>query len=143
MQANEVLRIRIDPGASVPIYMQIIEKLHRLMVAGVLSPGDRLPTVRQLAGELEINFNTVARAYRWLEQAGLLSMCQGRGTFVLDRPLAALERQQMLEKENLEHFARRMLQDARRLGYSPADLAAAVIRAGETGTVLESEKKAG
>ena len=143
MQANEVLRIRIDPGASVPIYMQIIEKLHRLMVAGVLSPGDRLPTVRQLAGELEINFNTVARAYRWLEQAGLLSMCQGRGTFVLDRPLAALERQQMLEKENLEHFARRMLQDARRLGYSPTDLAAAVIRAGETGTVLESEKKAG
>ena len=140
MKANEALRMEIDPGASTPIYMQIIERLHRMMVAGVLAPGDQLPTVRQLAGELEINFNTVARAYRWLEQAGLLSMCQGRGTFVLDRPLAALEREQMQGKESLEQFARRVLYDARQLGYSPAQLAAAITHTGDVGM---EEKKEG
>jgi GntR family transcriptional regulator len=143
MEVNKEVTIEIDPGASVPIYMQIIEKLHSLMVAGVLAPGDRLPTVRQLAGDLEINFNTVARAYRWLEEAGLLSMCQGRGTFVLDRPLAALEREQRPDKENLEHFVRRMLQDARRLGYSPAQLAAAITRVGEAEIEVVTEKKEG
>jgi GntR family transcriptional regulator len=140
MQAGKVLKIEIDPGSSVPIYMQIIESLHSLMVAGDLDTGDRLPPVRQLADELQINFNTVARSYRWLEQAGLLSMCQGRGTFVLDRPLAALEREQMQEKESLEHFARRMLREANHLGYSPAELASAVNRADEAATVLETKK---
>lgn len=143
MKANEALKIKIDPGASAPIYMQIVEKLHSLMVAGELAPGDQLPTVRQLAGDLEINFNTVARAYRWLEEAGLLSMCQGRGTFVLDRPLAALEREQRPDKENLDHFARRMLLDAVRLGYSPVQLAEAIVRAGEVEIEIEKGKKAG
>lgn len=143
MQKSELVKVEIDPGASVPIYMQIIEKLHSLMVSGVLEPGDRLPTVRQLAGELNINFNTVARSYRWLEQAGLLSMCQGRGTFVLDRPLAALEREQMQGKESLEHFARRMLREASRLGYSPADVILAMNRAGEAANILEIKTKEG
>ncbi len=143
MKANEALKIDVDPGASAPIYMQIIEKVHSLMVAGILLPGDRLPTVRQLAADLDINFNTVARAYRWLEEAGLLSMCQGRGTFVLDRPLAALEREQMPDKESLDHFARRILNDAQRLGYSPAQLGEAIIRAGENKIGMETEKKAG
>ena len=143
MEANKMVKIEIDPGASVPIYMQIIEKLHSLMVAGVLAPGDRLPTVRQLAGDLEINFNTVARAYRWLEQSGLLSMCQGRGTFVLDRPLAALEREQRPDKESLDHFARRMLRDARRLGYSPAQLMDVITSVGEDVLDMEKEKKEG
>ena len=142
MEANKALKIEIDPGASAPIYMQIIERLHSLMVAGALAPGDRLPPVRQLADDLAINFNTVARAYRWLEQAGLLSMCQGRGTFVLDRPLAALEREQMQEKESLQRFAHRMLYDASRLGYSPAQLIEAINRAGDIGNEMEIEKKA-
>ena len=143
MNVDKVVRIEIDPGASAPIYMQIIEKLHRLMVAGELDTGDRLPPVRQLADELGINFNTVARSYRWLEQAGLLSMCQGRGTFVLDRPLAALEREQMQEKESLDQFARRMLREARRLGYSPAEIISAVNRSGEPAKALETETKEG
>lgn len=140
MKANEVLKMEIDPGASTPIYMQIIERLHGLMVAGKLAPGDQLPTVRQLAGYLDINFNTVARAYRWLEEAGLLSMCQGRGTYVLARPLAALEREQLQNKESLDHFVRRMLYDARRLGYSPDKLADAISRNIDAGM---EEKKEG
>lgn len=121
---NESMMIRIDPGASTPIYMQIVERLHSLMVAGKLSPGDQLPPVRQLAETLQINFNTVARAYRWLEEAGLLSMRQGRGTYVLDRPLAALERQQ--RQENLEQFVQRIVKESRRLGFAMTDVQAAL-----------------
>ncbi|MCD4673477.1 MAG: GntR family transcriptional regulator [Anaerolineaceae bacterium] len=129
MKTNESIVIEIDPGASTPIYMQIVEKLHSLMVAGQLDPGDRLPPVRKLAESLDINFNTVARAYRWLEEAGLLSMCQGRGTFVLNRPLAALERQE--QQESLDHFTRRMIKDAQRLGFSPSDLLATLTQSVE------------
>jgi len=143
MPKSEAIKLEIDPGASVPIYMQIIEQLHSLMVAGELAKGDRLPTVRQLAGELNINFNTVARSYRWLEQAGLLSMCQGRGTFVLARPLAALEREQMQEKETLDHFAHRVLQEAHRLGFSTDDLMTALPIAAETVPATENGKKEG
>ena len=121
---NESMMIRIDPGASTPIYMQIVERLHSLMVAGKLSPGDQLPPVRQLAETLKINFNTVARAYRWLEEAGLLSMRQGRGTYMLDRPLAALERQQ--RQENLEQFVQRIVKESRRLGFAMTDVQAAL-----------------
>jgi DNA-binding transcriptional regulator YhcF (GntR family) len=123
-KVNESMMIRIDPGASTPIYMQIVERLHSLMVAGKLSPGDQLPPVRQLAETLQINFNTVARAYRWLEEAGLLSMRQGRGTYVLDRPLAALERQQ--RQENLEQFVQRIVKESRRLGFAMTDVQAAL-----------------
>jgi GntR family transcriptional regulator len=80
--------------------------------------------VRQLAESLQINFNTVARAYRWLEEAGLISMRQGRGTFVLGRPLAALERQ--AQQESLAHFSKRILKEAQRLGFSPAEVLAAL-----------------
>lgn len=139
MKTNESIVIEIDPGASTPIYMQIVEKLHSLMVAGQLDPGDRLPPVRKLAESLDINFNTVARAYRWLEEAGLLSMCQGRGTFVLDRPLAALERQE--QQESLDHFARRMIKDAQRLGFSPSDLLATLTQAVESKSLQTAIKE--
>jgi GntR family transcriptional regulator len=126
-KVNESMMIRIDPGASTPIYMQIVERLHSLMVAGKLSPGDQLPPVRQLAETLKINFNTVARAYRWLEEAGLLSMRQGRGTYMLDRPLAALERQQHQQRqENLEQFVQRIVKESRRLGFAMTDVQAAL-----------------
>ena len=129
---NEELNILINPEASTPLYMQIVERLHRLMVSGKLAPGDRLPAVRELAEDLQVNFNTVARAYRWLEEAGLLSMRQGRGTFVLERPLAARERQMLSRPpEDLTEFTRRITKEARRLGFSPAEVAAALHQASD------------
>lgn len=129
---KETMMIRIDTGASTPIYLQIVERLHSLMVAGKLSPGDQLPSVRQLAKDLGINFNTVARAYGWLEEAGLISMHQGRGTYVLERPLAALERQRLLRQESLDQFVERIIKESRHLGFAITDVQAALAQHAET-----------
>jgi GntR family transcriptional regulator len=66
----------VDPHTGVPIYLQLIEQVKRSVALGVLAPGERLPTVKQLATDLTINPNTVARAYRDLEPS------VGRGSFV-------------------------------------------------------------
>lgn len=72
----------IDPHTGVPIYLQLIEQVKRSVALGVLSPGEQLPTVKQLATELTINPNTVARVYRELERDGVIETSPGRGSFV-------------------------------------------------------------
>ena len=72
----------VDPHTGVPIYLQLIERVKRLVALGVLSAGERLPTVKQLAFDLTINANTVARAYRELERDGIIETSVGRGSFV-------------------------------------------------------------
>ncbi len=76
--------IDLDLTAHVPIYTQIGEQLRARIEAGELQDGEQLPTVRQLADDLQVNFNTVARAYRMLDEQGWISTQHGRGTFVLD-----------------------------------------------------------
>ncbi len=85
----------VDPHTGVPIYLQLIEQVKRSVALGVLAPGERLPTVKQLATDLTINPNTVARAYRDLERDGVIETSVGRGSFVSqngagDRAAAAL-----------------------------------------------------
>jgi GntR family transcriptional regulator len=75
-------RLRLDLHSGVPVYRQIIDQVRGGMASGALGVGDQLPTVRQLAVDLSINPNTVARAYRELELGGLLETHQGTGTFV-------------------------------------------------------------
>ncbi len=72
----------VDPHTGVPIYLQLIEQVKRSVALGVLSAGERLPTVKQLAFDLTINPNTVARAYRELERDGIIETNVGRGSFV-------------------------------------------------------------
>jgi GntR family transcriptional regulator len=72
----------IDPHTGVPIYLQLIEQVKRSVALGVLSAGERLPTVKQLAFDLTINANTVARAYRELERDGIIETSVGRGSFI-------------------------------------------------------------
>ena len=72
----------VDPHTGVPIYLQLIEQVKRSVALGVLSAGERLPTVKQLATQLTINSNTVARAYRELERDGIIETSVGRGSFV-------------------------------------------------------------
>lgn len=81
------LWIQISPGSKEPIYTQIIQQISRAIAMGQILPGDKLPAVRKLAGELVVNPNTVARAYTLLEQQGLLATKTGSGTFVLDPAL--------------------------------------------------------
>ena len=87
----------LDLHSGVPVYRQVIDQVRGGIAAGTLTPGDQLPTVRQLAVDLAINPNTVVRAYRELELGGLLETHQGTGTFIsaqkMKRTDAARERQ--------------------------------------------------
>jgi len=89
---------RLDGHSGVPVYRQLIDQVQAAIAMGGLHSGDQLPTVRQVAVELEINPNTVLRAYREMEIRGLLDTQQGTGTFVAEKqqsagPKAARERQ--------------------------------------------------
>jgi GntR family transcriptional regulator len=102
------MEITIDIKSGVPFYRQIIEQIKFGIARGELAPGDRLPTVRQLAVDLSINPNTVVRAYRELEIEGVLDTQQGSGTFVgSDKPeIDRLEKQRMLDQIVTELMAR-------------------------------------
>jgi GntR family transcriptional regulator len=76
---------RLDGHSGVPVYRQLIDQVHGAIAAGILRPGDQLPTVRLVAVELAINPNTVSRAYREMEIRGILDTQQGTGTFIADR----------------------------------------------------------
>ncbi|HEY1882900.1 MAG TPA: GntR family transcriptional regulator [Candidatus Cybelea sp.] len=74
--------LTVDPRSGVPIYLQIIEQVKRSVALGVLRAGEQLPTVKQLAIDLTVNPNTVARAYRELEREAVIETATGRGSFV-------------------------------------------------------------
>jgi GntR family transcriptional regulator len=76
---------RLDAHSGVPVYRQLIDQVQGAIAMGALRSGDQLPTVRQVAVDLEINPNTVLRAYREMEIRGLLDTQQGTGTFIAER----------------------------------------------------------
>jgi GntR family transcriptional regulator len=90
--------IRIDPASRDPLFTQIVESVKRDVGTGRLKPGDRLPSVRDLAKDLVINPNTIAKAYQVLEAEGVTVSRRGAGTFIADRRprLAAGERRRRL-----------------------------------------------
>jgi len=77
-------RISLDFRAEEPLYLQIVRQIEDLVKDGILKPGDQLPTVRSMAIDLRINFSTVARAYRILDEEQLISTQRGRGTYIWD-----------------------------------------------------------
>jgi len=113
--------IRVDFRSSRPIYLQIILEVERQAARGRLRPNDQLPTVRDLAAQLGVNFNTVARAYRILQRAGVVSAQQGRGTFAASRFSA-----RNASRLTLQTMASAYISEARRLGFSEAQMAAAI-----------------
>ncbi len=76
---------RLDTRSGVPVYRQLIDQVQAGIASGNLASGDQIPTVRQVAVDLEINPNTVLRAYRELEIRGVLDTQQGTGTLISDR----------------------------------------------------------
>ena len=102
------MQFLIDPKSGVPFYRQIVEQVKFAIARGDLTPGDQLPTVRQLAVSLSINPNTVVRAYRELEMEQAIVTQQGSGTFVGNkRPdIDTIERQRMLDQILTELLAR-------------------------------------
>ena len=106
-----------------PIYEQIQSELRRLILTGSLPPGSRLPSVRELAGQLAINPNTIQRAYRELESDGYILSVAGKGSFVAQ--VDKLAEQQ--KKQALEAF-QAAAQRLRALGLSRAELAALLVQ---------------
>jgi GntR family transcriptional regulator len=114
------MQFKLDFRSGEPIYVQIMQQIQSMIASGELRQGDQLPTVRQLATELRVNFNTVARAYRLLDEAGLISTQQGRGTYIWEAPTEEVTR--WLRQEGLEGLTRRYLARAARQGYSPDEV---------------------
>jgi len=110
------LSIQIDHRSDVPIYVQIMEQVRQQVASGKLKPGDQLPTVRQLATELRVNFNTVARSYRLLDEAGLISTQQGRGTYIWEMPSPQV--MEHLRHESLQGLTRHFLHEAQRMSFT-------------------------
>ena len=99
--------ITVNPGAPTPVYKQITSQLRRAIAAGEIGPGDPRPPVRPLAGDLGVNFNAVANAYRALAQEGLVETHQGRGARVIARAKAQYD--QVEAHEALERFLTEMV----------------------------------
>ncbi|MBK8003432.1 MAG: GntR family transcriptional regulator [Gemmatimonadetes bacterium] len=116
---------QINPRSAVPLYAQIAGRVKVAIAAGELRPGDPLPSVRLLAGQLRINPATVVQAYRELEGEGFVEMRQGAGTYVREVEPARRAAERLDEARRL---VRAMLADAGRLGISAEDLRAALER---------------
>ncbi len=114
------MQIQLDFRSKVPIYVQIIDRVKHGIASGELHPGDQLPPIRDLAAELDVNFTTVARAYRLLDEEGLISTQHGRGTYILPQPEGQTD--DALRREDLSRLTRHFLNEAARLGYGPAEV---------------------
>lgn len=117
----------IDARHPTPIYAQLERAIRFAIVTGRLAVGDRLPTVRQLAVDLRVNANTVAKVYAELERAGVLETRRGVGTFVRTNELpitqSAVGRRGVSEREHkMRGLAERFLADAHALGFSPEEV---------------------
>lgn len=137
---NAKLLLQIDFRSGLPIYTQIVNQIQAQVVGGVLKPGDQLPTVRALAEELRVNFNTVARAYRILDEARIISTQQGRGTYITDVPPPKVS--ERLRRESLEALTQRYISEAMRLDFSKSEISQMVkdqLKAWEEAQEIERE----
>lgn len=118
--ADEKLNFQLDFHSGLPIYTQIANQIQGRVANGILKPGDQLPTVRALALELRVNFNTVARAYRILDEERIISTQQGRGTYITEKPPSTVT--ERLRRESLEGLTQRFVSEAKRLNFSQAEI---------------------
>ena len=112
--------VSIDPRDKTPIYAQLERGLRAGMATGRLKPGDQLPTVRQLAVELRINANTVARVYAELERSGAIETRRGVGSFVT--ATAEKARPPREHEKRLRAFTTRVLAEAATAGFNRDDI---------------------
>ena len=111
--------LRIEKGSAVPISRQIADQIASLCASGGARPGERLPSVRELARELAVNQNTILRVYERLTGEGLLEMRHGQGTFVAD---GANKGRVSMHRARLFHELRQIARQAAGLGMSTDEL---------------------
>jgi GntR family transcriptional regulator len=118
--------LTVDPSHPTPLYAQLEQGIRGAIATGRLGTGDQLPTVRQLAVELRVNANTVARVYGELEREGVLETRRGVGTFVSARsPVTPARRGRT---HDLDALVRRIVNEAAALGFSAGDVKQALGR---------------
>jgi len=113
------IEINLDLKSGVPFYRQVIDQVKAAIATESLSPGDRLPTVRQLAVDLSINPNTVSRAYTELELTGLVETQMGSGTFVGNR---LVKPDDVEQRRMLDQLCQEFLSRASTLGFTLNDV---------------------
>jgi GntR family transcriptional regulator len=118
--AEKELTLYLDFHSGLPIYTQIVNQIQSQLANAILKPGNQLPTVRALAQELRVNFNTVARAYRILDEARIISTQQGRGTYITEIPPPEVS--ERLRHESLDALTQRFITEAIRLGFSEREV---------------------
>ena len=116
--------LSVDPADPTPLYAQLDRGIRAAIAAGRLKSGDRLPTVRQLAVELKINANTVAKVYAELERAGVLATQRGIGTFVRENPTQTVSATRRDRERELRPLVDRLLADASAIGISLPEIVA-------------------
>src|SRR5437763_167501 len=117
--AKRRFEFRLDPHSGMPVYRQIIDQVLGGIAAATLAPGDQLPTVRQVAVDLAINPNTVARAYRELEIRGVLDTQQGTGTFITQK---TIKRDDVDRERRLQQIVSEFVSRAGACGFTVEDL---------------------
>jgi len=121
--------LTVDLASSTPVYRQIVDGLRVLLVGGRLAPGDSLPSVRRLALDLGVHFNTVAQAYRALAEEGWIEIARRNGARVIER-LAPDARQTDLGNQ-MQRRLEELIAELRARGYSPSRLARDLRRAAQ------------
>ncbi len=101
------------------ISAQLQEELRRLIQIGAIPPGSQLPTVRELAARLQVNFNTVARVYRLLDQEGIVSTHQGRGSYLIEKTGDTAGEGKQKREESIDRFINAVIEKANQIGISP------------------------
>ena len=121
-----MFRFRLDGSSGVPPYLQLVHQVRQSLLLGYLRTDDRLPTVKEVAGDLAINPNTVVKAYRQLEHEGLAGGRPGQGTFII----GTLAPDMPYDHEALRAALERWLRDARQAGLTDEAVTAliAVVR---------------
>lgn len=115
-----VAPVQIDPRDPTPIYAQLDRAIRVAIAHGKLKMGDQLPTVRQLAVDLRVNANTVAKVYLALEREGIVQTKRGVGTFIADaRPPAVHDAHR---ERRLKELVDRLLADAASIGFAPREI---------------------
>jgi len=127
--------VRIDTASRIPIYIQIVDRIRHLVAMGALKPGEQLPTMRQLAVDLRVDPNTVARAYTILDKEGVISTQQGRGTFIAEHPDE--DRLVAFRQEQLRRMLGHVILETLSLGYTASEVRDAFL------AELESWRKPG
>jgi GntR family transcriptional regulator len=115
------ITLYLDFRSGLPIYTQIVNQIQNHLVSGALHVSDQLPTIRALADDIGVNFNTVARAYRILDKARVISTQQGRGTYITEIPSAKIKAQ--LRHDALDALAKRFITESLHLGFSKQEVA--------------------